>query len=102
MQAKDEELHKVKEKQILAEQQLQEMEEKQQQVQFRSKNAALCPSPTVYSCLKSNRSFTAPLAECREDGAAGAAPGRDRALCRSRGDEGPSGGQKAGAGGDPP
>ncbi|XP_038146325.1 myosin-9-like isoform X1 [Cyprinodon tularosa] len=32
MQAKDEELHKVKEKQILAEQQLQEMEEKQQQL----------------------------------------------------------------------
>lgn len=34
MLAKDEELHKVKEKQLYAEQQLQEMEEKQQQVNF--------------------------------------------------------------------
>lgn len=32
MQAKDEELHKVKEKQVMAEQQLQELEVKQQQV----------------------------------------------------------------------
>lgn len=36
MQAKDEELNKVKEKQVYAERQLQEMEEKQQQVNLKT------------------------------------------------------------------
>lgn len=38
MQAKDDELHKVKEKQLYAEQQLQEMEEKQHQVKFKTRD----------------------------------------------------------------
>lgn len=41
MLAKDEELHKVKEKHLYAEQQLQEMEEKQQQVNFHKPQSQL-------------------------------------------------------------
>lgn len=41
MQAKDEELTKVKEKHLYAEQQLQEMEEKQQQVNFKKPHSLL-------------------------------------------------------------
>lgn len=52
MLAKDEELSKVKEKHLYAEQQLREMEEKQQQVNFEKsvsdfcsvRKLALCPS----------------------------------------------------------
>lgn len=42
------------------------------------------------------------LAECWEAGSSGAAPGRDRAVCRGWGDESSSGHKEAGAGGDPP
>lgn len=42
MQAKDEELVKVKEKQVYAERQLQEMEEKQQQVNLKKPRSWLC------------------------------------------------------------
>ena len=51
MQAKDEELSKVKEKHLYAERQLQEMEEKQQQVNFKKPRSWLISLSVPYQEL---------------------------------------------------
>lgn len=98
MQAKDEELVKVKEKQTKVEGQLVEMETKNQQVRIsdivfnnRLNSVFWDPSLKIILCAATGR----------EEHPCRAASSRDRAVCRGRGDESTPGFQKARAGGDP-
>ena len=71
MQAKDEELTKVKEKHLYAEQQLRDMEEKQQQVKLMTKEDAVCGyhynsslHMFPFSCSLFSFFAPVPVAEC--------------------------------------
>lgn len=98
MQAKDEELVKVKEKQTKVEGQLVEMETKNQQVRRSDREMF---NNRLNLCLGSVAEDYLFAAAGREEHPCRAASGRDRAVCRGRGDESTPGFQKARAGGDP-